>query len=945
MNTLHSLFDWTLEASLRASLLAVTVVLIQVALRKRIPARWRYALWLPVLLVVVLPVLPESRWSAENIMAVRATVPQPLIMPEAVPMEPVSMAETELPATAKPAINWTDLAALVWAMGAALFLVLGLLSYLSTMRRFRRAATVPEPALLAQIEALCAELRLRVPRVVQAPTIESPAVAGVLHPMLLLPPEFGAAFTAHESALVLKHELMHLKRGDLPVNALICLMQAAHWFNPVLWWAAARVRQDREAACDAQVLASAQEDCRSDYGHALLKAESAFLPRRFCVGLVGIFEQGKALRFRIEAIASYRRSHPAAGVLIAGLMVALTFLGATRAISANPEPGEKKQAVMIDIKVFDLRALAKGSIILTPATQACVVDQPLTKDDPVGVPLGTVANISDEDTRALITNLQQRASGVNTIASPLIAALSGQKVKLDTLQHITIKGNDGKPATLPIGTVCELTPTVKGNRIVVDTDLTHSELLDPVTKEVISSTNSELPAARSLHRSTVLEVKAGRSMLLSLLRPDGDKHKRMLLLLITPRFPRETAAPEPRPATPLAATQEKLNRILLPVVSFRSVPLEEALHTLGNLAREFDTHETDPAKKGVTIKLQQERNPTTATVTLDVKNIPLIEAVHYVTKLTGTKFRVIPNTVIVSKPVPPGAITLRGTAVIREFADLLGVENNNVKAALMAHGIAFPAGSSAGLVGTPPMNLLVNNTEENLDKVDALIDQLGARYQPPKPSAKLVASVPKATQTIEERLNNIVIPRLKFVDARLSEVVEVLQAKGRNSDPAKAVNIVVRMDDIASAPKVSFTLENVTLGDALRKYAELAQQTMRVEPYGVVISRIRPKPILPPLPESKEAARIAKIVIPSVEFKDATMEEALEFLRQQALKHDPDKRGANLVMKGALPAAAKITISLKSVPLLEALRYCTELSGCKIEAGGETVTISPKEAK
>ena len=52
MNPLHSLFNWTLEVSLRASVLACAVMLIQTVLRGHISARGCYALWLPVLLVL-----------------------------------------------------------------------------------------------------------------------------------------------------------------------------------------------------------------------------------------------------------------------------------------------------------------------------------------------------------------------------------------------------------------------------------------------------------------------------------------------------------------------------------------------------------------------------------------------------------------------------------------------------------------------------------------------------------------------------------------------------------------------------------------------------------------------------------------------------------------------------------------------------------------------------
>jgi len=58
MNTLNSLFDWTLAAGLRASLLVLAVLTVQWCLKKRLPSRWRYAMWLPVLVALVVPALP-----------------------------------------------------------------------------------------------------------------------------------------------------------------------------------------------------------------------------------------------------------------------------------------------------------------------------------------------------------------------------------------------------------------------------------------------------------------------------------------------------------------------------------------------------------------------------------------------------------------------------------------------------------------------------------------------------------------------------------------------------------------------------------------------------------------------------------------------------------------------------------------------------------------------
>lgn len=114
------------------------------------------------------------------------------------------------------------------------------------------------------------------------------------------------------------------------MNGLLCLLQALHWFNPLLWFAFARMRADRETACDADVLSAEAEDRRGEYGHALLKLQAAAPSMALGLAFVGLFARA-GIRARLCAIAAHRRSSPAWGVAGALMIAALTLVGATRA--------------------------------------------------------------------------------------------------------------------------------------------------------------------------------------------------------------------------------------------------------------------------------------------------------------------------------------------------------------------------------------------------------------------------------------------------------------------------------------------------------------------------------------------------------------------------------------------------------------------------------------
>lgn len=103
------------------------------------------------------------------------------------------------------------------------------------------------------------------------PAGSSPALVGLLRPRVLLPVDFEQRFAPAERALILAHEDVHRRRHDNAWNLLACLLGALHWWNPLVGWAARRLRADQELACDAAVLA-AQPQGRTTYARALLAA-------------------------------------------------------------------------------------------------------------------------------------------------------------------------------------------------------------------------------------------------------------------------------------------------------------------------------------------------------------------------------------------------------------------------------------------------------------------------------------------------------------------------------------------------------------------------------------------------------------------------------------------------------------------------------------------------
>jgi beta-lactamase regulating signal transducer with metallopeptidase domain len=795
METLAHLFDWLLTASARASLLSFAVLGLQLLLRHRVPARWRYALWLPVLVVLLMPAFPESQWSVGSIFRTAAS-PSPV--PVMVAQEPAfNAAPSALGAAETPSpISWSQMMLPAWLLGAAAMMVICLGSYALTLWRIKHNRVPVNDALLHEIAALSRGLGIgRVPRVWMSPVVRSPAVTGLWRPVLLLPVGFDESLTAQEARLVLRHELTHLKRGDLPLNALLCLLLALHWFNPLLWLAFFKVRLDREAACDAQLLDHEPQAGRVAYGHALLKVESTFSHHGLSLGFVGIFQRGSALRSRIQSIAKQPTQTATMKTTLSLCIALLTFLGITKAAPPNGKAPE----VLIEAKFIEVGEEAKDLLAPFAAT---------------GQSPSVGGMLNDEQLRTLWKKIEA-AKGVDVLSTPRVTTRSGQEAKIEVGREFAYKDADGKPATKQLGAMLTLLPKITGEHEI---DLNVSPqivALEGMVKDAKSG--GEQPVFNERKASARVTMASGQTVVLGL-PPTSTKQTieereagristktenvtRHTMVFLTARLI-DPAAGGPSAAEPAAGKtplQAKLDAIVIPQMQFRDATLNEAVEFLRKKSLELDTTTTDPSQKGVNIIVKNQHKAPEAKVTLDLRNVPLGAALKYVAQLSGLQLVVEADAVL-----------------LLSQADFEARQKQNES----------PAPNKPGMV--------ITAESISIDKGTGVVDANG--------------------------------------DVKITT----------------------------------------------------AQGTISTEQAKV---------------ETKPSA--GKIILPKVQFRDATLTEAVEFIRVKSRELDPEKKGVNILVKPGSDPKAKITMDLRDVPAYEALRYCAELSGCKLTVDGDAFVITP----
>ncbi len=111
--------------------------------------------------------------------------------------------------------------------------------------------------------------------------------------------------------------------------------------------------------------------------------------------------------------------------------------------------------------------------------------------------------------------------------------------------------------------------------------------------------------------------------------------------------------------------------------------------------------------------------------------------------------------------------------------------------------------------------------------------------------------------------------------------------------------------------------------------------------HGVVCPKSALAQARPPL---KKPAR-PDWMIKTVDFRDATLTEALEYLRQKTQEQDPARPGANILIgPGGVPMKDKtLTLKLNQVPFTQVLKYVAELVGLEARLDGDVYVLdAPK---
>lgn len=223
----------------------------------------------------------------------------------------------------------------IWAAGAAGVLGWKVLSHLRFRRRvLKDAVSVTDEETLAVWKAELARAWVKKTKwkLVRSQSLTTPLSIGLFDrtTCVVLP---ARSYTPQELSLVLRHEIIHICRGDPSSKFFMAFCTAMCWFNPLMWVAMRKSADDFELSCDETVLLDEPQSVRREYAELLLNTASDERGFTTCLSATA-----SALRYRLKNIMAPGKKHT--GALLVGLtFLLLTLCAGHVALAYDAQPG------------------------------------------------------------------------------------------------------------------------------------------------------------------------------------------------------------------------------------------------------------------------------------------------------------------------------------------------------------------------------------------------------------------------------------------------------------------------------------------------------------------------------------------------------------------------------------------------------------------------------
>lgn len=336
--------------SLLMSAVALLYIILSKTLKNVQSSKWRYYSWILIFIGFITPFKPSFGESAVIVDAERIN------------------GYVEVGEKYVVGINGS-LLMMIWGLGFILSIGAAFFKQRAFMKSVKRLEKPVSATVLRKLNSLTVELEVFADvKAVTVGEVSSPMVTGVFKPILILPDR---SFSDEELHLILKHELVHLRRHDLFIKTFMMLCRAVHWFNPLVGFFMKNAEREGELYCDETVMRDESEERKKLYCQSILNTVSA--ENKMSARLVpaissNFFFDKKGLKHRMKMILSFDKKYKLS--IVCGLVLALVVCTGT-VLAFSGEGGR-------DDDNFATTTFANTAMLAETTTFAVVTDDIVT---------------------------------------------------------------------------------------------------------------------------------------------------------------------------------------------------------------------------------------------------------------------------------------------------------------------------------------------------------------------------------------------------------------------------------------------------------------------------------------------------------------------------------------------------------------------------------------
>ena len=304
---------------------ALLFILLNRAVGRKVGARARFLLGALLALTLILPLrMPVVRFevpseAAESFFGEAvAEEPSAALPPQE---EQSENGQTQKADESEHSFPIKAVALAVYAIGVAVTLFCIFYQYCRDVKDLLRCGRAPSAQESEMFSRLCRKHGIRKePTLLVCPaaSVGSSLTFGFIRQKVLL----SERFEKEDAELILEHELTHCKRRDTVLKALLSLLCALHWFDPIIYAFAREMDFLCEQACDEKLLKNSGNEEKARYCKLLVKtALSISAEKKF---LISAFKGGKNfMKQRITNILNKKSKLLAVVMAVAVVFIAL----------------------------------------------------------------------------------------------------------------------------------------------------------------------------------------------------------------------------------------------------------------------------------------------------------------------------------------------------------------------------------------------------------------------------------------------------------------------------------------------------------------------------------------------------------------------------------------------------------------------------------------------